>query len=52
MPLQRLDITLAFKAISLSEELTGTEKQVAAAILDSFNYRTEQADHHPCSAAT
>ncbi|MBS0247559.1 MAG: helix-turn-helix domain-containing protein [Proteobacteria bacterium] len=41
---QRLDITLAFKAISLSEVLSGTEKQVAAAIVDSFNFRTQQCD--------
>lgn len=41
---QRLDITLAFKAISLSEVLSGTEKQVAAAIIDSFNFRTQQCD--------
>ena len=41
---QRLDITLAFKALSLSAELTSTEKQVAAAIIDSFNYRTQQCD--------
>lgn len=41
---QRLDITLAFKAISLSDVLSGTEKQVAAAIVDSFNFRTEQCD--------
>jgi AraC-like DNA-binding protein len=41
---QRLDTTLAFKAISLSEMLTSTEKQVAAAIIDSFNRRTHQCD--------
>lgn len=41
---QRLDITLAFKAISLSDVLSGTEKQVAAAIVDSFNFHTEQCD--------
>jgi predicted transcriptional regulator len=41
---QRLDITLAFKAISLSDVLSGTEKQVAAAIIDSFNFRTTQCD--------
>ena len=40
---QRLDTLLAFKAISLSE-LTGTDKQVAAAIIDSFNRRTQQCD--------
>lgn len=41
---QRLDITLAFKAIGLSDVLIGTEKQVAAAIVDSFNFRTGQCD--------
>lgn len=41
---QRLDITLAFKAISLSDVLSGTEKQVAAAIIDSFNFHTRQCD--------
>lgn len=41
---QRLDITLAFKALSLSGVLTSTEKQVAAAIIDSFNFRTLQCD--------
>lgn len=41
---QRLDITLAFKAISISDLLSGTEKQVAAAIIDSFNFRTHQCD--------
>jgi hypothetical protein len=41
---QRLDTTLAFKAFSLSETLTGTEKQVAVAIIDSFNRRTHQCD--------
>lgn len=41
---QRLDTTLAFKAISLSVSLTGTDKQVAAAIIDSFNRRTQQCD--------
>lgn len=41
---QRLDITLAFKAVSLSDVLSGTDKQVAAAIIDSFNFRTLQCD--------
>lgn len=41
---QRLDTTLAFKAISLSDSLSGTEKCVAAAIVDSFNRRTGQCD--------
>jgi hypothetical protein len=41
---QRLDTVLAFKAISLSDSLSGTEKCVAAAIVDSFNRRTGQCD--------
>lgn len=41
---QRLDTTLAFKAISLSDALSGTDKCVAAAIIDSFNRRTGQCD--------
>lgn len=41
---QRLDITLAFKAIGLSEMLSSSDKQVAAAIIDSFNFRTQQCD--------
>ena len=41
---QRLDITLAFKAISLSDALSGGEKEVAVAIIDSFNFRTQQCD--------
>lgn len=41
---QRLDMTLAFKAVSLSETLSGTDKQVAAAIIDSYNRRTYQCD--------
>jgi hypothetical protein len=41
---QRLDTTLAYKAISLAAELSGTEKRVAAAILDSFNRKNGQCD--------
>ena len=41
---QRLDTTLAHKAISLCAELSGTEKRVAAAIIDSFNRKTGQCD--------
>jgi hypothetical protein len=39
-----LDVTLAFKHVALSKQLTGTEKQVATAILDTFNRRTGQCD--------
>jgi len=41
---QRLDITLAYKALSLTPELSGTEKRVAGAILDCFNKKTGQCD--------
>lgn len=41
---ERLDTTLAFKAVSLSDALSGTDKSVAAAIIDSFNRRTGQCD--------
>jgi len=38
------DTFLALKTISLSDELSGTEKRVAAAILDHFNRKTGQCD--------
>jgi Helix-turn-helix domain len=38
------DTFIAYKAISLSEELSGTEKRVAAAIIDHFNRKTGQCD--------
>lgn len=41
---RRLDTTLAHKAISLSPELSGTEKRVAGAIIDSFNRKSGQCD--------
>jgi DNA-binding IclR family transcriptional regulator len=41
---ERLDMTLAFKAIAGSVDLTGTEKRVAVAIIDSFNRKTGQCD--------
>jgi hypothetical protein len=39
----RLDVTLAFKHVALSK-LTGTEKRVAMAVIDSFNRKTGQCD--------
>jgi hypothetical protein len=39
-----LDMLLAHKVISLTEELNGTEKRVAAALIDSFNRKTAQCD--------
>jgi hypothetical protein len=44
MPFQKNDILLAFKAIALSDKLNGTEKQVAAALVDSYNRRTGRCD--------
>jgi hypothetical protein len=44
MRIQPNDILLAFKAIALSEKLNGTEKQVGAFLVDSFNRRTGQCD--------
>ena len=41
---ERLDTTLAFKAICLAESLSGTDKRVAGAILDHFNRTTGQCD--------
>jgi hypothetical protein len=38
------DTFLAHKAINLSDDLSGTEKRVAAAIIDHFNRRTGQCD--------
>jgi hypothetical protein len=38
------DTFIAHKAISLSEELSGTEKRVAATIIDHFNRKTGQCD--------
>jgi len=39
-----LEMLLAHKVISLTGELSGTEKRVAAALLDSFNRKTAQCD--------
>ena len=41
---QPLDTLFAFKAIALIDSLSGTEKRVAIAIIDSFNRRTGQCD--------
>ncbi len=40
----RLDVLFGFKAVALSGELSGTDKRVATAILDSFNRHTGQCD--------
>ena len=39
-----LDMLLAHKVLSLTGELNGTEKRVAAALVDSFNRKTGQCD--------
>ena len=44
MPFQKNDILLALKVIALSEKLNGTEKQVAAALVDSYNRQTGRCD--------
>jgi hypothetical protein len=44
MLLQPLDITIAHKVINLTAELSGNEKRVAGAIIDSFNRKTAQCD--------
>jgi predicted transcriptional regulator len=41
---QKLDMLLAFKAISLSNLLTGSEKRILATILDHFNQKSGQCD--------
>lgn len=41
---QKLDTTLALKAIALSKLLTKTEKAVGAAVLDHFNRKTARCD--------
>jgi DNA-binding transcriptional regulator YhcF (GntR family) len=38
------DTFIAHKAINLSDDLSGTEKRVAAAIIDHFNRKTGQCD--------
>jgi DNA-binding transcriptional MocR family regulator len=38
------DTFVAHKAISLAEDLTGTEKRVAATIIDHFNRKTGRCD--------
>jgi Helix-turn-helix domain len=44
MPLEKYDVLLAFKVIGLSDKLNSTEKQVAAALIDSYNRRTGRCD--------
>ncbi len=39
-----LDSLLALKAITLSSEISGTEKQVAGVLIESFNRKTSQCD--------
>lgn len=41
---QRLDTTLALKAINLSPLLSGADKRVICAILDHYNHKTGQCD--------
>ena len=39
-----LDTTIAHKAINLMPGLSGTDKQIAGAIIDHFNRKTAQCD--------
>jgi predicted transcriptional regulator len=41
---QKLDTTIAHKQINLMSDLSGTDKRVAAAIVDHFNRKTGQCD--------
>jgi hypothetical protein len=41
---KKLDITLALKAIALSNRLTASEKRIAAAVVDHFNRETGRCD--------
>jgi hypothetical protein len=41
---QRLDILIAFKAISLAPDLSVTERRIASALIDHFNRQTTQCD--------
>jgi DNA-binding MarR family transcriptional regulator len=41
---QRLDILIAFKSISLTPDLSVTDKRVASALIDHFNRQTTQCD--------
>jgi DNA-binding IclR family transcriptional regulator len=44
MPVQPLDILVALKAIGLSPSLRNNDRQIASALLDHFNRKTEQCD--------
>src|SRR5438067_387219 len=41
---QKFDTTIAYKMINLMPELSGTDKSIAAAIIDHFNRKTGQCD--------
>jgi hypothetical protein len=41
---QKFDTTIAHKMINLMPELTGTDKRIAAAIIEHFNRKTAQCD--------
>src|SRR6266436_3150172 len=41
---QKFDTTIAHKIINLMPELTGTDKRVAAALIEHFNRKTGQCD--------
>jgi DnaA N-terminal domain/Helix-turn-helix domain len=41
---KKLDVTLALKAIALTDSLTASEKRIAAAVVDHFNRETGRCD--------
>jgi hypothetical protein len=41
---KKLDITLALKAIALTDSLTASEKRIAAAVVDHFNREDGRCD--------
>lgn len=51
MPLQPNDVLLAFKHISISDLLNGTEKQFAGFLVDSYNRKTGRCDPSEETAA-
>ena len=49
---RKYDTTLALKAIGLTDKLTGTEKRIAATLLDHFNRKTGRCDPSQETMAT
>jgi hypothetical protein len=51
MPFERNDVLIAFKHIGISEQLNGTEKQLAVFLVDSYNRKTGRCDPSEETAA-